>query len=249
MVFVKTPPGHKSLDATTGRPNVMRLMKSLYGLRRSPGNWFNTIGDSLKDIGFTATASDLFLYIFGSDNNLRVLAMYVIDLLLLGGDTTLLKDKKIQLMDRLAMTDMGDVSMVLGMKITRERGTKPLTISQGHYAKSVLARLSMAECNPVGTTGAEAELVLKHPDMIRLDSTGIQPYQAITGSLMFLSQCTHYDITYAVNQLPRAMNEPSKVHMTAAKEHLLLYLKGDMGLAITYTIWIFELAGYCDASW
>ena len=66
---------------------------------------------------------------------------------------------------------------------------------------------------------------------------------------MFLSQCTPYDITYAVNQLPRAMNEPSEIHMTAAKEHLLLYLKGDMGLAITYTIRIFELAGYRDASW
>ena len=44
------------------------------------------------------------------------------------------------------------------------------------------------------------------------------------------------------------MNEPSKLHMTAANEHLLLYLKGDMGLAITYKTCCFEIAGYCDAS-
>ena len=51
-----------------------------------------------------------------------------------------------------------------------------------------------------------------------LDSTGIQLYQAIMGSLMlFLSQCTRYDITYAANQLARAMKKPSELHMSATK--------------------------------
>ena len=113
--------------------------------------------------------------------------MYVGDLLLLGEDTTLLKDLKIQLMDRLAKANIEDVSMVQGMQITRDRGAKTLTISQEHYAKSVLARLGMAEYNPVRTTGAEAESSLKQPDTMLLDSSGIQPIQAITGSLMFLS--------------------------------------------------------------
>ena len=74
-------------------------MKKFYGLRQSPRNWFNTIDDSLRDMEFTASASDPCLYIFGSDNNLSVSTMYVGDLLLLGGDTTLLKDLQIQLMD------------------------------------------------------------------------------------------------------------------------------------------------------
>ena len=98
-VLVNTPPGYESFDATTGRPNVMKLMKKFYGLRQSPRNWFNTIDDSLRDMEFTASASDPCLYIFGSDNNLSVSTMYVGDLLLLGGDTTLLKDLQIQLMD------------------------------------------------------------------------------------------------------------------------------------------------------
>ena len=105
----------------------------------------------------------------------------------------------------------------------------------------------MAECNPVHTTGAGAELSLKQPDTMLLDSAGIQLYQAITGSLMFLSQCTRYDITYAVNQLARAMRKPSKLHMTSAK-HLLRYLIGDMDLAITYKTGCFEMTGYGDAS-
>ena len=87
--------------------------------------------------------------------------MYVDGLLLLGGNTPLLKDLKIKLVDRFTMTDMGDVSMVLGMQITRDREAKTLTISQDHYTKSVLARFGMGECNPVHKTGAGAELFLK----------------------------------------------------------------------------------------
>lgn len=52
----------------------------------------------------------------------------------------------------------------------------------------------MTECNPVHTTGAGAELPLSQPDTTLLNSTNVQLYQAITGSLMFLSQCTLYGV-------------------------------------------------------
>ena len=42
------------------------------------------------------------------------------------------------------MNDMGDVSMVLGMQINRERKAKTLTVNQERYGKSVLARLGIA---------------------------------------------------------------------------------------------------------
>ena len=147
---------------------------------------------------FTATASDPCVYIFGSDDNLSILTMYV-DNLFLGGDTPLLKDFKSQLMDRLSMTDMGDVSMVLGMRIARDREAKTLTISQEDYARSVPARFGMAKYYPVHTTEQETGLFFSSSRTRLLDFTGIQLYQAITGSLMFLSQCTRCDITYAVN--------------------------------------------------
>ena len=245
---MRIPPGYGSLDATTGRPNVMKPKKSLHGLRRSPHNWLNTIVDSLRNIGFKTTASDPCVYMFGSDDNLSVLTMFVDDLLLFEGNTSLLKDLKIQLMDRFAMTDIGDVSMVLSMQTTSDREAKVLTNGQDHYANSVLARFGIGECDPVHTTGAGAELFLKQPDTMLLDSTGIQLYEANTGSPMLLSQCTRYEITYAVNELARAMSKPSKLHMTSAK-HLLCYLKGNIGLAITLKTGCFEMKGYCDASW
>lgn len=112
---MQSPPGYESLDATTGLPHVIKLKKSLNGLRQSPSKWFNTVDDSLKEMRSTAITSDPCVYPFGSDDTLSILTMYVDDLLFLGGNSPLLNHLKRQLMDRFAMTDMGNVSLVLGM--------------------------------------------------------------------------------------------------------------------------------------
>ena len=56
---------------------------------------------------FTATTSDPGVYVFGPDDNLSILTMYVYSVLLYGGDTPLLKHAKSQLMDRFAMAGKG----------------------------------------------------------------------------------------------------------------------------------------------
>ena len=50
-VFVKMAPGYEINDEA-GVPLVMKLKKSLYGLRQSPKNWFSTLDVELAVIGF-----------------------------------------------------------------------------------------------------------------------------------------------------------------------------------------------------
>lgn len=57
----------------------------------------------------------------------------------------------------------------------------------------------MTECNPAHTAGAGAKLSLGQPATTLLNSTHIQLYQAITGYMVSLSQCTRYDTTNVVN--------------------------------------------------
>ena len=224
----------------------MELKNSICG-RQSLRNRFNTINNSLKDMGFTPTTSDRCVYTFGTSETFSILTLYVDNLLLLGGNASALQELKRELMNRFTMTDMGGVSLVLGVQITRDREAGTLTISQEHYT-AVLARFGMVGCNPVHTMGAGTELSTDQPDDLLLGFTGTEHDQYITGSLMFLSQCTRYDITYSVNQLPRAMSKPYKLHITAAK-HLLRYLEGSMSLALTYRTGCFKMEGFCDASW
>ena len=50
---------------------------------------------------------------------------------------------KEKLMKTFKMTDMGDVSLVLGMQVTRDRERGTLIITQENYTKSILDRFGM----------------------------------------------------------------------------------------------------------
>ena len=61
------------------------------------------------------------------------------------------------------MTDMGDVSLVLGMVVTRDREKGTVTITQDEYTKSLLKRYGMASCNQTYTPDLGNELSLDQP--------------------------------------------------------------------------------------
>lgn len=92
-----------------------------------------------------------------------------------------------------------------------------------------------------------SELSLKQPGGELPDAAHKQQYQAIAVSLIYLSQVTWYNIQYAVNEMARAMSQPSKVHMAAA-EHILRYLAGAIDFEITYKAGAFKLAAFSDAN-
>ena len=62
------------------------------------------------------------------------------DLLLVGADIQVIESIKQKLMKRFKMTDMGDVSLVLGMQVTRDRQQRTITISQENYTMSILEK-------------------------------------------------------------------------------------------------------------
>ena len=61
------------------------------------------------------------------------------------------------------MTDMGDVSLVLGIGVTRHREKGTVTFSQDSYTTFLLERYGMASCNPARTSGVETALQLAMP--------------------------------------------------------------------------------------
>ena len=77
---------------------------------------------------------------------------------------TLLNKLKKKRMGRFEMPDMGDVSRILGMKITRFRGKRAITISQKEYMENVVQHYGMEGCNPAYTPGVGPELTLSQPE-------------------------------------------------------------------------------------
>ncbi|XP_074363907.1 secreted RxLR effector protein 161-like [Apium graveolens] len=73
-------------------------------------------------------------------------------------------------------------------------------------------------------------------------------YRSIVGSLMYLT-ATRPDIMFASSLLSRYMQDPSEVHLGAAKR-VLRYIKGTVAYGIKYFKGEeLKLIGFCDSDW
>ena len=159
----------------------MKLLKSHYGLKQSPKNWHWTIDAFLVEIGFKALKSDPCVYIFNGtttmkqglsadDDSMVIITLCVDDVRLAGGNNATLEMIKGKLMSRFEMSDMGDVSRVLGMQVTRDSQAGSLTIIQENYTRGLLVKYGMQDCRPLGTPGNGKELSLVQSKESLLDN-------------------------------------------------------------------------------
>ena len=232
-VLTEPAPGHDPRDSKTGKVMVYKLQRSLYRLAQSPLLWYDTIDEVLMVIGFRTAQSDPCVYTHGSGVTLVMLTLYVDDILITGKDSTLVEQKKKELEEIFEMTDMGEERRILGMEVTRDYDEGTLAITQTAYVDNILERFEMQDANAAHIPGYGPELSAEQPENKLLEAEATKLYQSITGSLLYLVQCTRFDLCYAVNQLTRACSKPAKIHMTAAK-HALRYLRGIIDLPIMY---------------
>lgn len=73
------------------------------------------------------------------------------------------------------------------------------------------------------------------------------PYMPAIGCLLFASQISRPDISYAVNILSRFSKNPGKAHCEAAKR-VMCYLKGTLNKGLVYKSRSenTSIIGYCD---
>ena len=203
---------------------IYKLQRSLYGLAQSPALWHDTIDGVLVVIGFRPTQSNPCVYTHGSGVTLVILTLYVDDILITGKDPTLVEQKKKELKEIFETTEMGEISRTLGMEVTCDEDEGTLTITQTAYVDNILERFGMQDANVAHTPGYGPELPAEQPEDKLLGAEATKLYQSITGSRIYLAQCTRYNLCYAANQLTRACSKPEEIHMTAAK-HALCYLE------------------------
>jgi hypothetical protein len=110
---------------SNGSGSLLRLNKSLYGLKNASLNWHNKLKTALEDRGFVESLSDP--CVFMREN--MIILMYVDDCILISKDPSIieqfiqsLKDGK----ENFDFTDEGSMSSYLGVDVsclTEKRGS------------------------------------------------------------------------------------------------------------------------------
>ena len=77
------------------------------------------------------------------------MSLYVDDMLIVGSNMQEINVLKGKLANSFAMKDLGAAKQILGMRITRRRKNRKLTLSQSEYIEKVLKRFNMQNEKPI----------------------------------------------------------------------------------------------------
>jgi hypothetical protein len=221
IIFIDLPPGYEQAGM------ICQLLRSLYGLKQSPRQWYQKLHAFLISLGFRQSTADPCFYIRGTDPRKSCyIAVYVDDLAIAGP-----LDQVQQLQDYLSSTfkmkDMGDIKDFLGVTVERNREKGTISISNAAYLEKILEEYSMENCNPVATPAPPGQ----HLKALEKDDAGEYisihqhaEYQSLVGSLLYASTPCRPDICNAVGALARHMHAPGMEHWAAAK-HMLRYIQ------------------------
>lgn len=251
-VYMKVPQGY-----SYGNDMVVKLNKSLYGTKQAPHVWNEEVNIFIVSINFKRLVSDTCIYIrISKTNKIIILSIFVDDIILAyhKDDSKEYEVIKSLFMSKYKMKDLGNAQWILGMKISRDRKNKVLSLDQSIYVNKVLEKFGMQHCKPVSTPEATSKLAVNINKANELKDV---PYDSAVGSLLYATLGTRPDITHAVNEVSKHIKSPNQEHWVAVKR-ILRYLKGTANKCL-----VFNASGiqsncnninldvkvYCDADW
>jgi hypothetical protein len=143
------------------------------------------------------------------------------------------------------MIDLSLMHYYLGIEV--RQGANGFSLCQGNYAKGILEKAGLKDCNPCKTPMEQKMKLSKDDTSPLVDATF---YSSLVGSLRYLVN-TSPDISFTVGYVSRFMWEPHADHLAAVK-HILRYIAGTWDWGLFYQRGRGEdprLVGYSDNDW
>ena len=132
---------------------VCRLKKSLYGLKQAPRQWYKKFDSFMVDLGYDKTTLDHCVFVMKFFNGEFIsLLLYVDDMLIVCRDTSKIDRLKKELSKPFNMKDLGPTKQIIGIKISRDKKTVKLWLSQETYIEKVLDKFNTSKAKLVSST-------------------------------------------------------------------------------------------------
>ena len=241
-IYMEIPEGFKHEDR---RSKVLRLLKSIYGLKQAGRNWNILFTDTIiEELGFKMSSASPCVFIKVDKNGkiVALLGIFVDDCFLAASPEEASRIAA-QLMKIFKMHNLGLLKFALGIKFDQlEDGS--IRMSQPAYVENLLEKFNMQDCRVVDTPLPIKNYVLEASKPME----DINLYQQLVGSLIYLSNSTRPDIAYAIRALASVMHAPAESDFASGKR-VLRYLKGTKFYGLNFNNKNQHLFAYSDSSY
>ena len=154
-------------EATSKEDWVMRLMKSIYGMKQASRVWNQTFHDAVSGWGFERLDCEWCVYRRTSPTGTVLFAVHVDDIIS-AGSTTEENDRFCdELKSKWEITELGESCLALGIAISRDRENRTINLSQTSKIDRLVEEYGQSDARTVDTPMV-AGLQLRRPDLGKL---------------------------------------------------------------------------------
>jgi Reverse transcriptase (RNA-dependent DNA polymerase) len=183
----------------------------------------------LSEMGYMWTTADHTVFVHVWDDSFSIIVLYVDDTMLASTSLAAINKDKAFLKSRYQMTDLGELTWILGMQVTWDRDTSWIALMEHKYIEDMLKQYGLSNTCPSPT------LILANQHLSKLTSPEIdvKSYQCAMGVLMYPSIGTCPDISYAIATLGCHAANPGLEHQHAL-DHIFRYLHATSDYQLVY---------------
>jgi len=217
-IYIRTPEGsHRKAP-------YLKLKKSLYGLKQSPLNWYNTLTSWFEEIDYLPSMSDACLYIHKNKDSF--IFFHVDDMIVVGN----VNQFEASFLRRFPNSTAHPPDTLLGMDLDISKDC--VKLSQTSLIEKGLELLHLQGSSPVKTPLSPAVQLHsatdeEHRAFLKLNIN----YRSFTGILNYLACRTRPDLAAAVSILSRFNHKPGLTHWNQVI-HCWKYLIGTKHLKL-----------------
>ena len=243
------------MELPNGR-GLVKLLRSIYGLRQSAHRWHQEINGTLLEHGFQCVDADQGVYVmYGEDGQLKCCMCLHVDDLLISAPDDVLNDVTTSLKAAYDMREE-NADWFLKIRITRSTDRQSMSLSQPDYAASIVKACGLDPVLSKPANTPMADPLFKGTDIPfteeeESEMTDVyETYGTVVGMLGHLCNATRPDLSYSVNQCRSYTSNPRRHHWEALKR-IVRYLKGTLNFGLVYSMvhGKDQLHAYCDADW
>ncbi|GJZ40604.1 retrovirus-related pol polyprotein from transposon TNT 1-94, partial [Tanacetum coccineum] len=165
-VYVSQPEGFVDLNHPT---HVYHLKKALYGLKKAPRAWYNTLSRFLLDNKFSKGVVDPTLFTQKIGKHILIVQIYVDYIIFALTDPKACDIFSKEMSSEFQMSMMGQMSFFLGLQVSQS--PEGIFINQSKYALEILTKYGMDKSDLVDTSMVNRSKLDKDPLGIPVDQT------------------------------------------------------------------------------